>query len=199
MEQTSTDTFKLTTKVIMLKLFIIILLTACSPMSYDHGVPNLSQVDSNVWRSGQINTQDGWQYVQYLVRPASLRVIKLNFDNEATVNGQNGDEIAAKMGIPVYSLPIQPAGDQGMWQDIKNVFATPDFYTVNSIEDLLSESDPSTVWLVHCTHGQDRTGLIIGMYRVLQDGWTKDMAYQEMLAHHFHPELIGLHDYWETW
>jgi protein tyrosine/serine phosphatase len=50
---------------------------------------------------------------------------------------------------------------------------------------------------VHCTHGQDRTGLIIGLYR-LNEGWTKDAAYKEMLVHHFHSSLHGLHEYWEN-
>ncbi len=50
---------------------------------------------------------------------------------------------------------------------------------------------------VHCTHGQDRTGLVVGVYRVLHDGRTKDDAYQEMIHHNFHPDLHGLHEFWE--
>lgn len=35
--------------------------------------------------------------------------------------------------------------------------------------------------LVHCKHGQNRTGLIIGMYRIIYDGWSRDEAMTEMI------------------
>ncbi len=34
--------------------------------------------------------------------------------------------------------------------------------------------------LVHCKHGSDRTGLIIAMYRIIIEHWTKKMAIDEM-------------------
>lgn len=34
--------------------------------------------------------------------------------------------------------------------------------------------------LLHCYHGSDRTGLIIGMYRIIYQNWTIENAYQEM-------------------
>ena len=49
---------------------------------------------------------------------------------------------------------------------------------------------------VHCEHGQDRTGLIIGAYRVRVQRWSKSQAYQEMKAHGFHPLLHGLYSSW---
>ena len=33
--------------------------------------------------------------------------------------------------------------------------------------------------VVHCTHGRDRTGLVIGAYRILINKWTFEMAQQE--------------------
>jgi tyrosine-protein phosphatase SIW14 len=33
--------------------------------------------------------------------------------------------------------------------------------------------------LVHCAHGRDRTGLIIGAYRILFNGWTFDQVQAE--------------------
>ncbi|MEH6566649.1 MAG: dual specificity protein phosphatase family protein [Halopseudomonas sp.] len=35
--------------------------------------------------------------------------------------------------------------------------------------------------LVHCKHGQNRTGLIIAMYRIIYDGWKPEQAVAEML------------------
>ncbi|MEH6800482.1 MAG: dual specificity protein phosphatase family protein [Halopseudomonas sabulinigri] len=35
--------------------------------------------------------------------------------------------------------------------------------------------------LVHCKHGQNRTGLITAMYRIVYDGWSRDEAMAEMI------------------
>jgi len=51
--------------------------------------------------------------------------------------------------------------------------------------------------LIHCQHGEDRTGLAVGLYRVLVQNVAPKDAYQEMLDHGFHPLLLGLKDYFE--
>jgi hypothetical protein len=176
-----------------MKLLVLIFaaLAACSPMVYNQGVPNLYKVNAGVWRSGQITTVDGWEYVKAVTQAKQLHVIKLNFESEGS------DELATKMGIDVHYLPIQPAGDQGFWRDIADVFETPDMRVVEIAIALLEYATPDDVWLVHCTHGQDRTGFVIGVYRVLVDHWTPDAAYAEMLAHDFHYELPALEWAWE--
>ena len=61
----------------MLKAFVLAALVACSsisPMSYMHGVPNLDRVDDNIWRSGQITTQEGWNYIQQLAAGRHVHV-----------------------------------------------------------------------------------------------------------------------------
>lgn len=50
---------------------------------------------------------------------------------------------------------------------------------------------------VHCLHGQDRTGMVIGLERVLQEHWTPDRAWAEMIQIGFHPMFIGLDEYFE--
>jgi hypothetical protein len=176
---------------VKLLVFIIAALAACSPMAYTHGVPNLAKVDTGVWRSGQITTADGWQYVREVTHAKRLHVIKLNYENEGS------DELAVHLGIDVYHLPIQPQGDQDVWDNALAVFKGPDMNMVDLAISLLRTATPDDVWLVHCTHGQDRTGFVIGVYRVLVDKWSTDHAYDEMLAHHFHPELIGIEWAWE--
>jgi protein tyrosine/serine phosphatase len=47
---------------------------------------------------------------------------------------------------------------------------------------------------VHCQGGRHRTGVMTAVYRMTQDGWTADRAYQEMKQYRFegfpgHPEL----------
>jgi hypothetical protein len=162
-------------------------------MVYTHGIPNFVRVDESVYRSGQITTQEGWDYVHTIAAGRHVHVIKLNFDTEGS------DELAAKMGFDVHVLAIEPRGDQDWWDDLKSVFRQPDETIVEEAERLLSLVAPTDFYIVHCTHGQDRTGYVIGRHRVEHDGWTKDAAYQEMVAHHFHSELHGVHEAWESY
>ncbi len=43
--------------------------------------------------------------------------------------------------------------------------------------------------LIHCKHGADRTGLIVAIYRITKQGWSKEMAIFEMKRGGF-----GFHD-----
>lgn len=176
---------------------VFLALAACSPMVYTHGVPNLYAVDGDyLYRSGQITSTEGWDYVATLAHGRRVHVIKLNFDAE----GQ--DTIGATRGYTVLYVPIQPEGDQDLATDVWDTFKTPDAANIARAKSelLYCKLHPDTDFcIVHCTHGQDRTGEVVGEYRVDDDGWTKDRAYQEMIAHHYHPELHGLHERWENY
>ena len=179
------------------RIFVILvaaIFAACSPTVYIHGVPNLYDVDGDyVYRSGQITTDEGWDYVKQLAHGRRVHVVKLNFDAEGKDDG------ALDRGFSVLYVPIQPEGDQDLATDIWDTFKTPDAAHIESAKSelLRCKLHPDTdVCLVHCTHGQDRTGEVVGEYRVEEDDWTKDRAYQEMIGHHYHPELYGLHERW---
>lgn len=54
-------------------------------------------------------------------------------------------------------------------------------------------SDPASLPLfVHCQHGRDRTGAMVGIYRIQNDGWKFDQAYKEMKERGFRSILFGL-------
>jgi tyrosine-protein phosphatase SIW14 len=44
----------------------------------------------------------------------------------------------------------------------------------------------------HCLHGEDRTGMIAGFYRVFVQNWNVNDAYAEMKNYNFHPILTGV-------
>jgi protein tyrosine/serine phosphatase len=54
---------------------------------------------------------------------------------------------------------------------------------------------------VHCVGGRHRTGVMTALYRITQDGWTSDRAFQEMKQYKFgadflHPEFKSfIYDY----
>lgn len=45
---------------------------------------------------------------------------------------------------------------------------------------------------VHCRQGADRTGTLIGIYRILFQHWSYAQVYSEMREHHFKPWLAGM-------
>jgi tyrosine-protein phosphatase SIW14 len=51
---------------------------------------------------------------------------------------------------------------------------------------------------VHCRFGEDRTGLVIALYRTQIEGWPKRKAWREMLDHGFHRVCLGLTAYFWT-
>ena len=48
--------------------------------------------------------------------------------------------------------------------------------------------------LVHCAHGMDRTGFMIGAYRILVEDWDFDRTFREMLSYGFHAILLEFVD-----
>jgi protein-tyrosine phosphatase len=42
------------------------------------------------------------------------------------------------------------------------------------VSDIVAWENAGAIGVVHCAHGRDRTGLVIGAYRLLVDHWTLD-------------------------
>jgi protein tyrosine/serine phosphatase len=164
---------------------LITLGLGCTPTVYSHGIPNLAVVEPGIWRSGQPTTLEQWTYLKSL---GVKRVVKLNFTSEGS------DELAKSAGLEVVVLSMQPEGDKDILTNLKDTFVHPDPVLVGKAIEAI---DARLGTLIHCVHGMDRTGYLIGVWRVVEGKWTKERAYAEMLAHGFHPELHGLHEAWE--
>ena len=131
------------------------------------GVPNLHQVDRNVFRSAQPDAQ-GFKILaaQYGVRTiVSLRAF-------------NADEpLTRGLALQLVRYRIHP------WHIERED-------VVGALRSLRAASEKAPV-LLHCQHGADRTGLIAALYRILYQGWSKDAAADEMLNGSF-----GYHAVW---
>jgi len=170
-----------------LGLCLGLLSLGCVSTTYDHGVPNLHQVRPNAWRSGQPTGSEAWKYL------AGLGIkydVKLDFDDEGS------DDLAAAQGIAVFYLPIEPSTKAGFLDSVVDVFAVPDPAKIAQIRAQLAKIGEDRRfdggWIIHCKNGHDRTGFVVGMLRVIADGWDKHHAWGEMLEMGYHPELIGL-------
>jgi protein tyrosine phosphatase (PTP) superfamily phosphohydrolase (DUF442 family) len=54
-----------------------------------------------------------------------------------------------------------------------------------------AKKDDAPVY-VHCAHGSDRTGCLVGIWRVTHDGYDYDRAYKEMRKYFFGPKYTNL-------
>lgn len=84
-------------------------------------------------------------------------------------------------------------GLRHVWVPLSPVFG-PSERDMDTILDVLEDSSAYPIF-VHCRHGEDRTGLAIGLHRIRHDGWERSRAYDEMLERGFHPYLVGLTQY----
>lgn len=158
-----------------LVLVLLLALVGCTtvPTYVDHGVPNLRQVSPGEYRGGQ-PTVNGWVYLQSL---GVSNVVKLNLESESS------DAPARMLGMVVNYFPIDT---------LHQTVLKPSPVLVSNAVVLIK---PGTY--VHCEHGQDRTGLIVGCKRVWVEAWPKWVAREEMLNDGFHKSLHGLNDFWE--
>lgn len=89
------------------------------------------------------------------------------------------DDAARALGLKRTRIPMgreapTAAQEKLFLQIIRNAFNEPLF--------------------IHCQHGADRTGAMIGIYRVLDCHWTFDQAYAEMRKYGFKTFLSELKD-----
>ncbi|MBI5596685.1 MAG: tyrosine-protein phosphatase [Elusimicrobia bacterium] len=142
-------------------------------------IPTFHEVAPGVFRGGQ-PTSAGWAFL----KSRGVRtVVKLNFKSEGS------DDEAAKLGMKVIDASGPPS-------EVGDVFWAPDPARIRLAVEALRDEALRPVY-VHCLHGQDRTGLIVGLYRVLHERLPKEKAYAEMRAIGFHRSLRGLREVWK--
>lgn len=87
-------------------------------------------------------------------------------------------KVCRQFGVKLISIPLDE-------------FNEPSAQDADRFLSAVNDPDNQPVY-VHCLHGEDRTGAMVGLYRVNNQGWTADQAYQEMLARGFHPVYANL-------
>lgn len=142
-------------------------------MTIEHGIPGLFAVEQDRLRGGQPNA-DGWTWLK---SQGITDVVKLNTEDEGS------DAVAEALGMTVHRFPIP------WWRQLILRPKQSDLVTAVKL------FKPHT--FLHCSRGEDRSGLTVGCFRLSQ-GWTKEDAYLEMIAFGFHPSLQGLQGRWNS-
>lgn len=144
------------------------------------GFQPLEVVSGQIYRGPQPVGED-WKVLEAL---GICGVLKLNYADEGN------DQGALDLDMAVMDCAMPP-------RDFIGSFGKPDPAAIAEALAILRDDKwtPRPIY-VHCTHGQDRTGLVIGEYRVLHQGWATWRAFEEMLKYGFHPELPDLMMTW---
>ena len=155
------------------------------------GIPNFGVVDQQqrIVRGGT-PTPDAW--VELKVQWSIRRVVRLSTATESN------DGPALLAGLEVLPFPM-PIFDQIFEPPRTLVMAAVDAVQAGTFVHCGSDSRTQR-WLHdhedYDAGGNDRTGLIIGVYRVVRCGWGKDETWAEMRRYYFHRFLAGLYASW---
>lgn len=131
---------------------------------------NFYAVTPDVYRSRQLSAAEAPVLHQLGIKT----VINLRyFDRDDDVERLKDDGIAV-VNVPMLAWSVSP----------KQIAQA-----LMAIEEAQSRGKV----LVHCRHGADRTGIVIGMYRIINQGWSADEAKREMVQGPY-----GFHALWRN-
>jgi tyrosine-protein phosphatase SIW14 len=137
-------------------------------------LPNFHQVYPYLYRGGE-PTAEGLKQLKDL----GIKTIIDLRGSEAQVKAESDQ--AKKLGMESINLPMssKPPTQQQIDTMMSKITA--------------AEKDPSKgAVFVHCAHGSDRTGAMIGLWRVMHDKWDYDSTYKEMRKYWFTPKFTEL-------
>ncbi len=131
------------------------------------GVPNLFKVSDSLYRSGQ-PTAEGMRNLRKLGIVTIVNLRSFHSDR---------DEIGTT-GLAYEHIYMKH------WHPERK----------EAVRFLQVVTDPKqTPVLVHCWHGSDRTGMMVAVYRIAVQGWSKEEAIREMTTGGF-----GFNRIWEN-
>ena len=152
-----------------------------SPTTAKIQIKNFGRTNDNYFRGAQPESRD---------YPA-LAALGIKTVIDLTSNGRDDERgLVERAGMKFHRIPLTTSN-------------RPSEAAVTQFLKLVN--DPAN-WpvFVHCQGGRHRTGVMTAVYRMRQDGWTADRAYQEMKKYNFegfpgHPELKQfVFDYYKT-
>lgn len=131
------------------------------------GVPNLHKVNDQLYRSAQPSAAE----FKALEKLGIKTVLNLR------ANHDDNDE-AKGSGLKLERIEV-------------NTWNISEDEVVEALAILANpENGP---FLVHCQHGADRTGLVCAMYRIVNQGWSKEKAIDELKNGGY-----GFHSTWKN-
>jgi protein tyrosine phosphatase (PTP) superfamily phosphohydrolase (DUF442 family) len=144
-----------------MRFFLIALAIPVFAASPAEGIHNFYKVDEHVYRGAQ-PTDAG---IQYLAKIGVKIVIDLR---EAGVRSRQEEATVTAAGMKYINIPMTG-------------LSAPTEAETTRILGLLEDTTSGPVF-VHCMRGADRTGAVIGAYRIEHDKWENARALKEAMA-----------------
>ena len=160
----------------MIKFLFITIVTFAAMIANAHNIPNFKQVHKEVFRGGRPSVQD----LRDLKKLGIKTILNLENDTKAVMAET---DVAKALNFNYISVPTAS-------------FFRPSDENVDRILEILNNPNNYPIF-IHCTHGRDRTGLMVGLYRVEADSWDPKVAYQEMIDLGFRKVLFALKGYYK--
>ncbi len=121
------------------------------------------------------------------VAPGVFRGAQPQPDGYATLKGMGIRTVINLRSRHGEARAVEAAGMRSIELPM-NTFEDVDVETVRQAVALMADPANQPVF-VHCAHGQDRTGVVVAVYRMDVDGWSEAVAEEEMQA-------FGFNDIW---
>ncbi len=137
-------------------------------------LPNFHEVHPYLYRSGEPSSAG----IKKLHELGIKTLIDLRAPSEKALDEKKEAE---HLGMHYINLPMTAKAPTD--EQVKTMLST--------IEKAKEKNEKV---LVHCAHGSDRTGCMIGIWRVTHDGWNFDETYKEMRKYYFGPKYNMLRD-----
>lgn len=150
-------------------------------------IENFQEVDGGrIYRGAQPienDQQDDWAYLQKL---GIKTVLKLNRYSTG-VTEESEIASAKRHGIKVHEILMDPEDFPHNW----DLGATPTGTQIDQAVSFLQDEKNGKVF-VHCSHGKDRTGLVVAMYRLRSNDYCISKAAEEMDSYGANPMLFNM-------
>lgn len=127
-------------------------------------IERFSQVDAQLYRGAQPG-EEGFRRL----RDLGVRVV-VNLREAADAASTGEQRIVESLGMRYVNLPVQ---DGNFFTRSRRVPET----VVQSFLELMDAKEGPV--FVHCRRGADRTGAVVGLYRIARHGWEAERAYLE--------------------
>ena len=163
-----------------------------------YGLPFGSQLGNNQREAGTTRAQNKW--AERIELPGLPNLHKVSDDlyrgAQPTADGMKQlKKLGVKTVVNLRSLHSDRDDIKGTGLTYEHINMTP-----LKIEDkdvvrflrIVTDSSRTPVF-VHCQHGADRTGTMCAIYRIAEQGWSKDEAIEEMTKGGF-----GFHSIWQN-
>ncbi|MBI4373099.1 MAG: dual specificity protein phosphatase family protein [Candidatus Omnitrophica bacterium] len=131
---------------------------------------NFRETAPGVYRSGLIPSE-----AAPLLKELGVKTV-ISFDNDLKRAAREEKKLR-ELGIEAVSLP---------WSG----WDVPEEEVISETISLIDSEDHKPI-LVHCKHGQERTGAAIAAWRIKSQNWSFEKAYQEMKSCGFRPFQYG--------